>query len=158
MTPAGARLRIVAIGRDGKGPEAELVARYAARMTPRLEILALPDGTGSPIEIKRREADSILRRIARDDFVVALDQDGDAPDSARFARYLADWRESGHPVALVIGGAEGLDRSVIDRANAILSLGRLTLPHLLARALLAEQLYRAQCILAGHPYHRSGRP
>lgn len=158
MNQAGGRLRIIAIGRDGKGPEAELVARYAARMSPRIDLLALPDGTGTPAEIKRREAETILRRIGRDDLVVALDLGGDSTDSPGLAQRLGRWRESGRPVAFVIGGAEGLDRGVIDRADESLSLGPLTLPHLLARAVLAEQLYRAQCILAGHPYHRSGRP
>ena len=158
MTVASARLRIVAIGRDTKGPEADLVARYAARLQPRPDIVALPDGTGSPAEIKRREADAILRRLAADDLVIALDLGGKAPDSATFAAMLASWRESGRSLAFVIGGAEGLERRIIERADAVLSLGNLTLPHLLARAVLAEQLYRAQCILVGHPYHRAGRP
>ncbi len=158
MTVAGARLRIVAIGRDTRGPEADLVARYAERLQPRPEIVSLPDGTGSPAEIKRREADAILRRLTSDDLVIALDLDGKTPDSAAFAAMLASWRESGRPLAFVIGGAEGLERRIIERADAVLSLGRLTLPHLLARAVLAEQLYRAQCILTGHPYHRAGRP
>ena len=83
---------------------------------------------------------------------------GKAPDSATFAAMLASWRESGRSLAFVIGGAEGLERRIIERADAVLSLGNLTLPHLLARAVLAEQLYRAQCILVGHPYHRAGRP
>lgn len=158
MTQAGGRLRIVAIGRHGTGPEAELVARYAARMTPRLEILALADGIGSATEIKRREAESILRKITHDERMIALDLDGEAPDSTGLSRRMAQWRESARSVTFVIGGAEGLDRSVLDRADAVLSLGRLTLPHMLARVVLVEQLYRAQCILAGHPYHRSGRP
>lgn len=158
MTPAGGRFRIIAIGRDGKAPESALVDRYAARIQPRLDIITLPDGTGSAVEIKRREAETILKRLGQSDLIVALDQEGDALDSAAFASHLARWRESGKPISFVIGGAEGLDRSVIERADAILSLSRLTLPHLLARALLAEQLYRAQCILFGHPYHRSGRP
>lgn len=158
MTVSTGRLRIVAIGRDAGGPEAELLRRYAARLRPPLELVALADGRGSPAEIKRREADAILRRIGAGDFVIALDQAGLAPDSAGLAGLLARWRETGRALAFAIGGAEGLDQAVIGRADATLSLGRLTFPHLLARAILAEQLYRAQSILDGHPYHRAGRP
>lgn len=158
MTPSGVRWRIISIGRDANTPESALVQRYAARMQPKLDLLTLTDGIGSAAEIKRREAEAILKRLKPDEFVVTLDQAGDAPDSIRLATLLTGWREQSHALAFVIGGAEGLDRGVIDRAGATLSLGRLTLPHLLARVVLAEQLYRAQCILAGHPYHRSGRP
>jgi 23S rRNA (pseudouridine1915-N3)-methyltransferase len=68
------------------------------------------------------------------------------------------WTQTGRKLAFVIGGAEGLDAAVIARADATLSLGRLTWPHLLVRPMLAEQIYRAQMIAAGHPYHRAGRP
>jgi len=68
------------------------------------------------------------------------------------------WLEQARPVCFLIGGAEGLDASVLARADAVLSLGPLTWPHMLARAMLAEQLYRAQAIRTGHPYHRTGRP
>ena len=68
------------------------------------------------------------------------------------------WRAAGRPVTFAIGGAEGLARPVLDRSDAGVSLGKLTWPHMLARVMLAEQLYRAQSILAGHPYHRGGRP
>lgn len=158
MTVAAGRLRIVAIGRDTTGPETELLRRYVARLRPPPELIALPDGHGSPVEIKRREAEAILKRLGAGDFVIALDQAGSAPDSLGLAAQLARWRETGRALAFVIGGAEGLDGAVIGRAEATLSLGRLTFPHLLARAILAEQLYRAQSILDGHPYHRAGRP
>jgi 23S rRNA (pseudouridine1915-N3)-methyltransferase len=89
---------------------------------------------------------------------VALDLGGEAPDSAGLAVRLGRWLESGRPVSFAIGGAEGLERSVLDRADAVLSFGPQTWPHLLARVMLAEQLYRARAIAAGHPYHRAGRP
>ena len=91
-------------------------------------------------------------------FVVALDSGGAMPDSEELARLLERWLAAGRPVCFLIGGAEGLDTQVIARADYMLSLGRLTWPHLLARAMLAEQVYRARSIAAGHPYHRSGRP
>ena len=91
-------------------------------------------------------------------FVVALDLAGAAPDTDGLVRHLAQWRDTGRALAFVIGGAEGLDASVLARADAALSLGRMTWPHMLVRVMLVEQLYRAQAISAGHPYHRAGRP
>lgn len=151
------KLRVIAIGRQARGPESDLFERYAARLRPRPDLVALPDGRGDPVEIKRREAEAILSR-AGGDLLVALDLGGEMPDSEGFARHLARLRESGRDIAFAIGGAEGLDRAVLERADLVLSLGRLTFPHLLVRAMLAEQLYRAQAILDGHPYHRAGRP
>jgi len=146
------------VGKGGSGPEKELFARYARRIKPELTLVELSDGVGSPAEIKRREAEAMLAVLRTDEFVVALDQDGDTPDSPGLARLLAGWNERSRKLAFVIGGAEGLDAAVLARAGAKLSLGRLTWPHMLVRPMLAEQIYRAQMILAGHPYHRSGRP
>jgi 23S rRNA (pseudouridine1915-N3)-methyltransferase len=87
-----------------------------------------------------------------------MDLGGATPDSEELAALTAKWEESGRVLAFVIGGAEGLDPSVLARAEHRLSLGRLTWPHFLVRGLLAEQLYRAQAIRAGHPYHRAWRP
>ena len=118
----------------------------------------LPDGRGSSSEIKRREADAILAGLHPTAFAVALDLGGVAPDSEAFAARLTGWLESARPVCFIIGGAEGLDARVLARADAVLSLGSLTWPHLLVRVMLAEQLYRARAIATGHPYHRAGRP
>jgi len=148
-------MRLVAIGRESSGAAQELFVRYSKRTG--LELVALADGVGSAVEIKRREAAAISGKISGSDFVVVLDEGGVMPDSVGFARLVEGWRARGR-VVFVIGGAEGLDGSVLARAGAVVSLGKLTLPHMLARVVLAEQLYRAQCILAGHPYHRAGRP
>ena len=87
--------------------------------------------------------------------LVALDERGTPWTSRQFAERLASWRDAGAAaLAFAIGGADGLGQAVVDRADAVLSLGPMTWPHLLARSLLLEQLYRAQQILAGHPYHR----
>ncbi len=91
-------------------------------------------------------------------FVVALDPGGQAPDSEGFTKLLERWLGLGRSLCFVIGGAEGLDQPVLARADHVLSLGPLTWPHLLARVLLTEQLYRARSIASGHPYHRGGRP
>ncbi len=151
-------MRLLAIGRQRQTPEAALFERYAVRIKPRLLVQEFNDGTGSPVEIKRKEAAALLGAITALDFVVALDGDGVAPDSLGLAALLTKWREDGSKICFVIGGAEGLDGRVIARADAILSLGRLTWPHLLVRPMLAEQIYRAQMIGLGHPYHRAGRP
>ncbi len=132
--------------------------RYAERIKPALQLQEFNDGTGSPVEIKRREAAFLLGAVSAQDFVVVLDLGGQAPDSPGLAVLLGKWAESGRKLCFVIGGAEGLDASVMRRADAKLSLGALTWPHLLVRPMLAEQIYRAQMINIGHPYHRSGRP
>ncbi len=151
-------LRVIAIGRQKDSPEAALFARYADRMRPKLALTEIPESRGAPAEIKRRESAALLAALPTAAFAVALDQSGDAPDSARLARLLDRWLAFGRPICFLIGGAEGLDVSVLARADATLSLGVLTWPHFLARAMLAEQLYRARAIAAGHPYHRAGRP
>jgi 23S rRNA (pseudouridine1915-N3)-methyltransferase len=87
--------------------------------------------------------------------VVALDERGKSLDSSAFATLLGRWQDEGlGDLAFVIGGAEGLSPAVLERADLALSFGQMTWPHLLVRVLLAEQLFRAQCILDGHPYHR----
>jgi 23S rRNA (pseudouridine1915-N3)-methyltransferase len=152
-------MRLLAIGKAGSiSPETELFARYAVRIKPALTLVEFSPGQGSPAEIKRREADLLLTALTPQEFAVALDSGGATPDSAELAKLLAKWTDSGKKLAFIIGGAEGLDASVLARAGAKLSLGKLTWPHMLVRPMLAEQIYRAQMINAGHPYHRSGRP
>lgn len=151
-------MRLIAVGRLRDGPEAELFARYDARLRPRLQVTELPEGRGSPAEAKRREAEAIRLALPDGAFVVALDLGGRMPGSETLAAQLQRWRDESRPVCFVIGGAEGLDGSVIARADHLLSLGPLTWPHMIVRVLLAEQLFRAQAIATGHPYHRAGRP
>ena len=151
-------LRVIAVGRLKDAPEAALFTRYADRMRPKLTLTEIPEARGAPAEIKRRESAALLAALPTAAFAVALDQGGEAPDSARLAVLLERWLSLGRPVCFLIGGAEGLDAAVLARADVTLSLGALTWPHFLVRAMLAEQLYRARAIAAGHPYHRAGRP
>ena len=151
-------MRIIAIGRARDGPEEELFKRYSKRIRPVLSLTELADGRGAPAEIKRREGEALLAALPAQSYRIALDLDGEMLDSASFAGRLEGWLGLSRPVCFLIGGAEGLDRPVVDHADFILSLGRLTWPHLLARAMLTEQIYRARSIVGGHPYHRSGRP
>jgi 23S rRNA (pseudouridine1915-N3)-methyltransferase len=102
-----------------------------------------------------REAELILAALPPGARLVALDERGQGWSSRELAERIAAWRDQGTAtLAFAIGGAEGLGRAVIDRADAVMSLGAMTWPHLLVRGMLLEQLYRAQQILAGHPYHR----
>ena len=151
-------LHLIAVGRLRDGAEAELFARYAARLRPKLSLTEVPDGHGAPAEMKRREAAALLAVVPPGAFVVALDLGGQAPDSEGFAALVERWLGLSRPVCFLIGGAEGLDVSVLTRADHVLSLGKLTWPHFLARGMLAEQLFRARSIASGHPYHRAGRP
>ena len=152
-----AALHVIAIGRLRDGPEAALFARYAERLRPKLGLTELPEARGSAAEVKRRESAALLAALPVGAFAVALDPGGAAPDSAELAALLERWLGLGRPVCFLIGGAEGLTAEVLARAGYALSLGRMTWPHFLARAMLAEQLYRARAIAAGHPYHRAGR-
>ncbi len=151
-------MRLLAIGRAEQGPERELFERYAGRLRPALELTELAEARGAAGEIRRREAQSLLAALPPDPFLVALDEGGVRPGSPELSALLQDWLARSKPLCFVIGGAEGLDQAVLRRADRTLSLGALTWPHMLARVLLAEQLYRARSIAAGHPYHRAGRP
>ena len=108
-----------------------------------------------PAELKTREAELILAAVPPGARLVALDQRGTEWSSRDLADRLRAWRDGGAgALVFAIGGAEGLGAAVIERADVVLSLGSMTWPHLLCRCMLLEQLYRAQQILAGHPYHR----
>jgi 23S rRNA (pseudouridine1915-N3)-methyltransferase len=148
-------MRVIAIGRARDTPEAALFARYAARLRPPLALSELPEGRGAPAEVKRREGEALLAALPPDAFAVALDRTGAAADSAALAAQLERWLGMGRTLCFLIGGAEGLDAPVLRRADHVLSFGTMTWPHMLARVMLAEQLYRARSIVSGHPYHRA---
>jgi 23S rRNA (pseudouridine1915-N3)-methyltransferase len=133
-----------------------LQALYAGRIVPPIAIVELEERRRlPPAELKAREAELILAALPSGARLVALDRSGAAWTSRDFALRIAAWRDGGaSALAFTIGGAEGLGPAVIARADAVMSLGMMTWPHFLARCMLLEQLYRAQQILAGHPYHR----
>jgi 23S rRNA (pseudouridine1915-N3)-methyltransferase len=134
----------------------ELEALYAGRIAPPPVIVELEERRRLPAAVlKAREADLILGALPPAARLVALDERGVAWSSDTLAERIAAWRDQGLPeLAFAIGGADGLAGTILDRADTTLSLGPMTWPHLLARSMLLEQLYRAQQILAGHPYHR----
>ena len=131
-------------------------ALYAGRLLPPPTIVELEEKRKlPPLQLQEREAELILASLPSGARLVALDEHGTAWSSRDLAERLAAWRDQGTAtLAFAIGGADGLARGVLDRADAALSLGAMTWPHLLVRGMLFEQLYRAQQILAGHPYHR----
>jgi 23S rRNA (pseudouridine1915-N3)-methyltransferase len=129
---------------------------YAGRLAPPVTIVELEEKRRlPPAALKIREAELILGARPDGAHLVALDQTGAAWTSRDLAVRLAAWRDGGaSALAFAIGGAEGLGQAVIESADTVLSLGPMTWPHFLVRGMLLEQLYRAQQILAGHPYHR----
>ena len=154
-------IHLAAIGRFGSGrhggPERALFDHYATRVIPPIQLKELEDKrTASVAERRRREADLLLGAVPRGGYLVALDETGRTLDSQAFASRLETLRDRGiRDLVFAIGGADGLHESVRDTADFALSLGPMTWPHLLVRGLIAEQIFRAQSILAGHPYHRA---
>lgn len=110
---------------------------------------------GSAAVIREKEGQKLMQAIPKDNRVVALDKQGHAWDTATLASQLQSWKGGGRNVCLVIGGPEGLSNACLKRAEQIWSLSNLTFPHPLVRVIAAEQLYRAESLLRGHPYHRS---
>jgi 23S rRNA (pseudouridine1915-N3)-methyltransferase len=148
---------VAAIGKAKPGPEKELFAAYAARLPWRIDLKEIEIKKEMAMDARRaREGEALLAAIPEGARIIALDERGKAETSEVFAKRLGRWRDDGvRCVAFIIGGADGLDEALRKRADAVLSFGALTWPHMLVRALLAEQVYRAHTILTGHPYHRS---
>ena len=121
-------------------------------------VTEIPEARGSAAEVRRREGEAILAALPPDAALLALDLGGEALTSEAFAALIARIEDSARTPCFAIGGAEGLDPAVTQRAQRVLALGPMTWPHFLVRGMLAEQLYRAQAIAAGHPYHRAWRP
>lgn len=159
------KLHILCVGRLKEEAERAIVERYLQRFQQmgaplgftNLDVTELMESKArSAQERKAFEAGELRKKIPTDSTIVALDEGGKAVGSAAFAEMLAKLRDNGaRHLCFIVGGPDGLDAAFAAEAYLTLSLGRLTLPHGLARAVLAEQLYRAASILAGHPYHRA---
>lgn len=159
------RLTIAAVGRMKSGPEQELAARYLDRLRRSGAPLGLDfagvheivEARGSSVaERKRDEGSRILALVPEGARLLVLDETGRTPSSDEFAALLARHRDEGaRDLVLALGGPDGHGDEVRARASGLIAFGRLTFPHQIVRILLAEQLYRATTILAGHPYHRA---
>jgi len=157
------RLLVCAVGRLKVGPERELAARYFERLDAigrglalgPIEVVEIDESRArSPEGRKSDEADRLLAAVG-EATAIALDERGSGLSSEAFAGRIGAWRDAGKPaLAFLIGGADGHGEAVLARAALRLSLGAMTFPHQIVRILLAEQIYRAATILAGHPYHR----
>lgn len=150
------RFLLLTVGRDRKGPTAELVTTYVKRCAWPIETIEIAARSQGPRERRLGdEAEKVRQALPSGAAIVVLDERGKDLDSRAFAGQIDRFRNEGRTtLAFIIGGADGLDRSLVAEADLCLAFGRATWPHRLIRAMLAEQIYRASTILAGHPYHR----
>lgn len=155
------KVHLCVVGRLRNGPEKDLFSDYIDRFekTGRgmglgpVEVVEVEDRKGGGMQA---EAELLLRAIPKGAILLAMDERGKTMTSPQFARQLAKWRDEGaQSLAIVIGGADGLAPDLREQADMSLSLGKMVWPHMLARVMLAEQLYRAASILGGSPYHRA---
>ena len=139
------RLHIVARGKIGRSPESELVDRYLKRISWPIKITELPDRGG------------VMPAAERNSRTIIFDEKGEQLSSSQIAELLGRWRDDGVSEArFFLGAADGFDDADRAMADRLIAFGKATWPHMMARAMLAEQLYRATSILANHPYHREG--
>ncbi len=159
------RIVVIAIGRLKQGPERELAERYRERFDDigrklgfrSLEIHEIPESRARDAAGRMAdEADAISALIPDKSSIIALDDRGEAIDSATFARHLGRWRAESVPTAVfLIGGADGLSPELRRKVKLSVAFGKATWPHQMVRVMLLEQVYRAATILSGHPYHRA---
>ena len=154
---------LLAVGRLKAGPERDLFDRYWKRAGPLAKSLGF--GALSSVELRESQADTgdqrkaaegvlLLEKLKDDAALIALDERGRTIATPQFSEKLALWRDAGRSIALIVGGPDGLDAAVRQRADIVIGFGAMTMPHQLVRVLAAEQVYRAMTILSGHPYHR----
>jgi 23S rRNA (pseudouridine1915-N3)-methyltransferase len=158
------RLLIAAVGKLKQGPERDLFEHYMARMETsgrkigitQVSVVEVPESRGpTPAARTAAEGIAMLSRVPPTHKLICLDRRGEFMESEEFAHMISQFRDTGAAgLAFLLGGAEGLAPEALARGDRKISLGPLTLPHGLARIVLAEQVYRAMTILAGHPYHR----
>ena len=149
------KLTICTVGRLKAGPERDLIDKYTKRVQWPLEIVEVEERRKlSDAERKARESDLLTGVLPAGAVRIAMDERGKTLGSQAFADKLGAWRDEGRDIAFLIGGASGLAPEHRRGADLVLSFGAATWPHMLARVMLVEQIYRAQEILAGHPYHR----
>lgn len=148
------KIRLIAIGEKPPSWIATGITTYQKRLDKHLnfEIISLKTPKGN--NTKQQEGKLLLQASKDCTLRIALDEFGKQQTSEQFSQTLSRWQLDGHSVSLLIGGAEGLSQECLSECQQKWSLSQLTLPHMLARLLVVEQLYRAQSLLAGHPYHK----
>ena len=146
---------IIAAGKLKNGPLFELCDTYHKRINWKVNLYEIESKLSKPDAINKEEQKKLASHIHDQSFVIVLDEKGNGLRSLDFANTLENLQDSGERfIQFIIGGADGLEQDIIGRANLLLSFGQQTWPHMLARAMLFEQIYRAQQILIGHPYHK----
>ena len=159
------RLTLAVIGRLKAGPDRDLFNRYWDRLDgagrkvgiTSVRLVELPESKAAGVsERKADEAVRLLKAVGDDGVIIVLDETGQSKTSTAFARAIGRWCDGGQAaLSILIGGPDGHGAAVVAKATLVLNLGAMTLPHGLARIVIAEQLYRATTILTGHPYHRA---
>lgn len=155
------KARLISVGERMPAWVAEGFAEYRKRLSREVPLelvevaLGLRGKGRDPARAINDEGEAVMAALGRDTHVVALDGGGKPWSSEQLAAQLAQWRMNARDVSLLVGGPDGHAPAVLERADQCWSLGPLTLPHMLVRLVVVEQLYRATTILAGHPYHRA---
>jgi 23S rRNA (pseudouridine1915-N3)-methyltransferase len=148
-------IRIIAVGKKHEPWVSEGILRYEKRLRRpfNIEWVVLPHSSLSDVSDRQEESQRILTRLDANDFVILLDETGRSISSLEFSAQLVSKLDLSRHVVIVIGGAYGVDETIFKRADFVLSLSRLVFPHQLVRLILTEQIYRAQEIASGNPYH-----
>lgn len=148
---------IACIGHLKSGPELDLLTKYVKQTRWRVTVREFEDKkSGSAEERKKREGEMLLSAVPAGAKIIVMDERGKQTGSEAFAKKLGGWQDEGVPaVVFMIGGADGHTDELRKRADYLMAFGEMTWPHMLARVMLAEQIYRAKTILDGHPYHRA---
>ncbi len=150
------RLHLIAVGRAKAGPEKALFEHYTSRLTWPFTLKEVEEKKKlPPAKLKEREAELLLAAVPKGATIVALDERGREFKSLEFAKKMESWRDNSvGDIVFLIGGADGHGDTIRQKATMLMSLGKSTWPHMLVRPMMVEQIYRAQSILSGHPYHR----
>jgi len=151
------KITIISIGKFENSPYKKIFEEYYKRISYKIELKEIDNKRSKNLElekIKLKEAELINKNLNKSSFKICLDENGSQYTSIEFSRLLNSKFNERHDIDFIIGGAFGLDKEVIKKSNIILSLGKLTLPHIMARVILIEQIYRAESIIKGHPYHK----
>ena len=149
------KITVIAVGKARKGPETGLIAEYSKRLPWQLSFIEVEEKRPlSKTEKMASEGNKLLAAMPKGNFAIAMDRGGKTLSSEEFAKSIEKWSENHQGVTFLIGGADGLSQAVLSQADFKLSFGPMTWPHLLARTMLVEQLYRAYAIRKGHPYHK----
>jgi 23S rRNA (pseudouridine1915-N3)-methyltransferase len=148
-------IRIIVIGKKHEAWVAEAIECYEKRLKKpfNVEWVTLPHSAQTGLVAREKESEAIVSRLNANDYVVLLDEKGEMLNSVGISKLIHSQLEASKPIAIIIGGAYGVNETVIDRADYVWSLSKLVFPHQLVRLILAEQLYRSQEIAYGNPYH-----